>query len=263
MNEMNVMLKWGSIDQLPHVVNTLRHLNANHGTPLPRVTYRGKVKLHGTNAGVRRTDDGVRAQSRSQEITDGHMGFATWLDDNTAVFNDVDVGTSVYGEWCGPGVQRGVAVTQIDRKVFAVFAARRGDVIVTCPQALRDMLRPHPDVFVLDWHTESFVLDFANVDDDTVQHLNTQVADIEAEDPFVKAQFGISGVGEGLVLYPLAVEGTGSHDVDLDVGVRHVEQWHLLAFKAKGDKHRTVKSKRQCKSTLKLRPASNASSTLS
>src|SRR5262249_27947306 len=51
--------------------------------------------------------------------------------------------------------------------------------------------------------------------------LNTAVAEVEREDPWVKRTFGSSGLGEGLVLYPTPLRTE-------------------LMFKAKGEKHRTV-----------------------
>ena len=32
----------------------------------------------------------------------------------------------VYGEWCGPGVEKGMAISALPAKVFAVFGIQRG-----------------------------------------------------------------------------------------------------------------------------------------
>ena len=54
---------------------------------------------------------------------------------------------------------------------------------------------------------------------------------VEKIDPWVKDNFGIEGVGEGLVMYPEAN----------DVVIR--EGYTELMFKAKGEQHRVVKNK--------------------
>ena len=56
---MAAHIKWTSIGLFHHVLNTLRFLAAEGELSLPRVRYRAKVKLHGTNAGVQVRADGV------------------------------------------------------------------------------------------------------------------------------------------------------------------------------------------------------------
>ena len=82
-----------------------------------RVTYRAKVKLHGTNAGVQRTPEGLlECQSRERLITPGddHCGFARWVDSHRNEWlAGLSPGTVVFGEWGGPGVMGGVALSRI------------------------------------------------------------------------------------------------------------------------------------------------------
>lgn len=55
----------------------------------PVVTYRAKIKLHGTNAGIQITPEGeVAAQKRSQIINsqNDNAGFATWVAKNIKYF---------------------------------------------------------------------------------------------------------------------------------------------------------------------------------
>jgi len=205
---------WGSIELLHNVVRTLQYLE-EQGTPKPSVLYRAKIKLHGTNAAVQCHTTGVFPQSRSQVLTGSadNNGFAAW---------------------CGPGVQQGMAITGIDRKVFAVFAMTDSSgVLEVCPQELRKRLPKHPDLFVIPWHGDAVTINYADNMDEAVAVLNQMVEAVEEEDPWVKATFGVSGLGEGIVLYPQL------GDSPLDS-----ETFAQLGFKAKGLKHRTAKNKK-------------------
>ena len=57
-----------------------------------------------------------------------HAGFATWVAQNIKYFAYLkgDRNLTIFGEWCGSNIQKGVAVSQIGRKVLAVFAIQYG-----------------------------------------------------------------------------------------------------------------------------------------
>jgi hypothetical protein len=64
------------------------------------------------------------------------------------------------------------------------------------------------------------------------------VSEVETADPWVAEVFGLRGLGEGVVLYPVegvAFDAEGGTDRD-----RYVD----LMFKAKGEEHRVVRQKR-------------------
>lgn len=236
---MSAHVSWGSIELLHNVVRTLTQLHEDEGRKFPVVRYRAKIKLHGTNCAVQITDQGVYPQSRSTMLTpesDLH-GFAAWVRDHRAYFAALRPDLVVFGEWCGPGVQRGMAITAIPRRQFAVFAARDGDRFVGDPDELRALLSSTAapaDLHILPWDGEPFTVDFGDRGslDAAAAALSDRVAAVEAEDPWVKQTFGISGLGEGLVLYPLAVDGAPAPANPEAIGA--------LMFKAKGEKHRTV-----------------------
>ncbi|WP_198139203.1 RNA ligase family protein [Crocosphaera chwakensis] len=208
------------------------------------MTYHAKIKLHGTNAGVQITSDGkVAAQKRSQIITpkSDNAGFATWVDQNIEYFAALKNHNHVtlYGEWCGSSIQKGVALTQIDRKIWAIFAMQYGGVngeiakLEIRPEKIREFLPEHEDIFVLPFYGDPITLNFGDVEQlktasDTI---NQMVESVEEVDPWVKDTFGIEGVGEGLVMYPVA-----NHVVER-------ENYTELMFKAKGIKHQSVKQK--------------------
>ena len=231
-------IRWGSIELLHNVIRTLNYLLERDGTPLPTVQYRAKVKLHGRNAAVQITNDGVFPQSRSQLLTPENdlKGFAKWVLASEDCWESVEPVT-VFGEWCGPGVQKKVALRDIDRKVFAVFAIQYGrDVgarVVYDPEAIRAALPHHPDVFVLPWYGDVLTLPFGGDMEAVIAKLNEWVLDIEAEDPWVKETFGVSGRGEGLVFYPVG-----------DNVLTDPEDLERFMFKAKGAKHQTNKTRK-------------------
>lgn len=206
--------------------------------------YRGKIKLHGTCSGVQITRDSVTPMSRSQFLSPDegvdNAGFGRWVIDHFAHFADIDVPNDsklvVYGEWCGKGVQSGVAASQLSCKVWAVFGAKlvRGDSVefIDDPQRLSEIVSGIPDTYVLPWVENSeIVIDWSLPPDElerVIQPINDLVTSVEACDPWILENFGIRGVGEGVVYYPVG---------------NNVEDFKNLAFKAKGEKHKVVATK--------------------
>lgn len=245
------LAKWASIEQLHAVRVQLQTLHEATGEPLPRVTYRAKVKLDGTNAAIHALPEGFAAQSRTRLLTvdDDNYGFAAWVHAQAewSAGLHARLGRAVvYGEWCGRGIQKRTAISRVERTVLAVFAVQLGDPeresarLVVDPARLRALLPGHPDVFVLPWHGEAVELDFADTDRLRTQaeRIDAMVADVEATDPFVAEVFGVEGVGEGVVLYP--VEGVAfDHE-----GATDRDRYVPLMFKAKGERHRVNRQKR-------------------
>jgi hypothetical protein len=227
--------------------------------------YGAKVKLHGTNAGVIVEPDGiVTAMSRSALITvkNDNMGFAKWVDDRKELFAKLasnlegspNCSLVVFGEWCGPGVQQGVAINAIKERVFAVFAMNivssdeaivdvaHKQSIISSPGVLRDMLDEveldaSRGCYVLPWfngkgkNTASFTVEWHAMPEQlepVLAEINANVLEVETNDPWVKKTFGIDGVGEGLVFYPI------------DSRRLNYEAFKNLCFKAKGAKHQNV-----------------------
>ena len=237
---------------LHNVIRTLNYLHELDARPLPTITYKAKVKLHGTNCGIQiTTRGGVFAQSRTGMLTlpsGDYKGFAKWV----AAHKDYWKGLkcpedmTIFGEWCGPGVEKGMAISKAGGKVFAVFAVQynRGDkaFIVTDPLRIAALFPPGgpTNLHVLPWWKpepsgsysgDVLKLNFADEEGlkASAVEINEVIRSIEAEDPWVKATFGIKGMGEGLVFYPVG------DDIPVDP-----EGLALLMFKAKGEKHRTA-----------------------
>jgi tRNA-binding EMAP/Myf-like protein len=235
-------LKWTSIELLHNVRGNVVARAELEGEPPPTIGYRAKVKLHGTNSGVQiLPDGGVVAQGRNQVLSldEDNAGFAAWVAQTKAAFETLasaDRHLTLFGEWCGAGIQKGVAICGIGRKVFVIFAAQIGNhhaeaaTLVTEPNKLAELTPKHPDILVLPWHGEAIALDFG-APEAAVATLNAMVEAVESNDPWVQEIFGVAGTGEGLVLYP-QIESTQRDDVA------------ALLFKAKGDKHRVRKAKK-------------------
>jgi hypothetical protein len=102
----------------------------------PIIRFKGTVKLHGTNAGIgHTTEDGLWAQSRGNIITpeEDNFGFARYVNDNKNVFQELiehvryvnsniklNDAVFIFGEWAGGSIQKGVAISQIE-KAFFIF----------------------------------------------------------------------------------------------------------------------------------------------
>lgn len=230
---------WASIDNF----HTLRkfyvdreNLLANEGN----VTFNAKVKLHGTNAGVYVGSNGdVFAYSRSKIIEPGagdNCGFAAWVQKNKEFFATMkrECDFVIYGEWCGPGVQKGVAISQIPNRVFAVFAYRdlTNDVLLMEENLLKDIVRTKDDMIIIPDYVTNFKLNILTPAQESLNKIVQIVDEIEKCDPFVKNHWGIEGVGEGLVYYPMTKQENWT--------VQNYEQVTMLMFKAKGDKHQVL-----------------------
>ncbi|HEY0994173.1 MAG TPA: RNA ligase family protein [Kofleriaceae bacterium] len=229
---------WSSIELLHNVIRTLGHLN-ELGRPLPVVEYRAKVKLHGSNCAVQVTDHGVAAQSRTSLLTPeaDYKGFAAWVHRHQAYFETLTRDIVVFGEWCGPGVEKGMAISAAKTKLFAVFAVQIAGRIAYEPDEVRALVPQAgapAELHVLPWVGEPIRIDYSSRPalDAVAAALNERVDEVEREDPWARRVLGISGVGEGLVFYPLRVDGAPP-DAD-PVALAQ------LMFKAKGEKHRTA-----------------------
>jgi len=231
-------VKFPSIDSFRHVVKFVRNRCDHHGWPYPTFTFWGDVKLHGTNAGVRMTADGALvAQSRERDLAvgDDNAGFAAFVSRNEDAIRLLMTGLEadvIFGEWIGPGIQKGVAINQLPERQFVVFASRTKG---------QEHLRKYSGTFDVfsDGHcravkidAESVTVDF-NTPDTAVVQLEELTSQYENECPYGK-HFGISGVGEGLVWKPVNLGCWDDHWNDLDT-------LNKLMFKTKGSLHSNSK----------------------
>lgn len=202
----------------------------------PTLKFFGTVKLHGTNAGVSYSkEDGLWYQSRKNIITPDkdNAGFAFFAESRKGVFmkfmdylhKDGYI-TTIFGEWCGKGIQKGVAIAELDKR-FVVFAVKytgiedEGDHCYIQP----DFMSEDDNIYnIFDFKTYEIDIDF-NKPQLAQAEMVKLVDDVEKECPFAK-EFGVSGVGEGIVWSYFNEDGHREH-----------------IFKTKGEKHSSSKVK--------------------
>jgi hypothetical protein len=198
------MEKFTSIESFKHAISAVRNFCHKYNKPLPVLIYKGTVKLHGSNVGVRRTPSGkIQPQSRERiiDVTSDNYGFAFFIETNKeaveALFapfpQDADV--TLYGEWCGGNIQKAVALTEVP-KHWVLFAALVNGEYVDLPENIyNNDVKIYNIGQIPSYEVE---IDFTNPApaSDILSELTIKV---EEECPWAKQIFGISGVGEGLV----------------------------------------------------------------
>jgi len=256
---MKKMIKFPSIEQFRTVVTNInRHYNYvgldengdaiyDHTLPKPTLTFKGTVKLHGTNAAVcYNTDGGFWAQSRENIITveKDNAGFAFFAESNKDAFNklfqkiqkETNVSyehntVTIYGEWCGGNIQKGVGITNLPKSFF-IFGVKISPIVAdeeelkTNPAYWVDysyLKSPENKIYNIDdYQTYSMDIDF-NMPALVQNQLSELTIAVEEECPVAKA-FGFSGIGEGIV-WSTEVKGI------------------VHRFKVKGEKHSSSKVK--------------------
>lgn len=237
---MNKFKKFTSIEKFSDVWEKAQKYD------LGKKLLRSKIKLHGTNAGVRIADGVVTAQKRTSDVTIEHdnAGFAQWV---STVNWKRDQNVIIYGEWAGPGVQKSDAISLIEGNRFFVFGVLLLDLAtlpkdwenpvanyVIEPELIKEYLPEHQNIFVLPWFDSPMPLDSNRVQTarDIQYRVEAQIEAIGNEDPYVKAEFGISGSGEGLVIAP--------YD---ESGIVNIDVYNTYVFKVKSEAHAVKKTK--------------------
>jgi CxxC motif-containing protein len=201
----------------------------------PTLGFIGTVKLHGTNAAVVFTPDGVQFQSRERILTVEQDNAAFFfhmsqkLEELQVIRATIvalakldttkDHTIAVYGEWCGGNIQSNVAINGLP-KMFVIFAIKidgdwyQGEL-------------PHNNTVGI-YSIEQFPKYFYTIDFENPERAQNFLGEltqkVEASCPVGK-HFGQDGIGEGIVWR--CVEDPSS------------EFW----FKVKGEKHSASKVK--------------------
>jgi len=227
----NVKNKMPSIGQYRNAVRQVREHCKYHEKPLPTLTFHGTVKLHGTNASIQVRDDQIEYRSKNRVLVPGddHAGFAKHMSENEKsvmwLINDIrrqfdctdEDRITVYGEWCGEGIQKAVGISEL-AKMFMVFALRIND---EWKPIISLTAREEANIYLI----VDFPMFAVQIDLNNPHLVQNKMADltlkIEAECPVAK-HFGIAeGVGEGIVWKCVDDDWLSS------------DYW----FKVKGEKH--------------------------
>ena len=220
------LIKYPDIEQFRHTVKKIKNKTAFQGMdkndepifdysiPQPTLKATGTVKLHGTNASINYGYNEFWCQSRERiiTITNDNAGFAGFIERNKEVCldllsevvnkNKIDIHknyVSIYGEWCGKGIQKGVAINQLP-KMFVVFGCKVSPKDDT-PAYWVDckyIKSPENQIYnIYDFETFELEIDFNHP-----EIANNKLIEItkSVEDccPVGKA-FGVEGTGEGVV----------------------------------------------------------------
>jgi hypothetical protein len=253
MSKDNNFRKFPSIEQFKNVIHNVRQFAKKHDKPVPTLSFEGTVKLHGTNGGIgiNMATNEIWAQSRERTLSyfDDNAGFCKYMLENETLWRvflssvtDSDqvklAGTEfaerlksarvvIFGEWCGPGIQKGVAISEMERKAFFPFELKvyvpgdDGDdvLILTYDVMNYPELATIPDCYRIG----SFQVKLIDIDFNAPQESQNELVDltlaVEERCP-VAFEFQRFGVGEGIVW------------TNKETGLR---------FKVKGEKHSTSK----------------------
>jgi hypothetical protein len=246
--------KYPKIEQFRNIVTNINRLSTFVGLdenqepiydntkPKPVLTFKGTVKLHGTNAGICYNDqDGLWAQSRENiiTITKDNAGFVFFVnsrkDDLMDLINIVkdkngidtsELTISIYGEWAGSGIQKGVGISNIEKSffIFGAKISKQNDPDFTSYWVNIDNLGCKGDKIynIEDFPTYKIDIDF-NMPQLKQNELGEITQKVEEQCPVAK-QLGFEGVGEGVVW---STEYKGA----------------IHRFKVKGEKHSVSKVK--------------------
>lgn len=237
-------IKYPSIGQYRNTVKTVMQsaqyvrteddgmVIVNRNAELPTIRFTGTVKCHGTNAGVtyRKDQDKIYPQKRTGNcsVEKDNMGFAFFVKQREEWFTTIlkSLGgevCTIYGEFCGGNIQKGVAITGLP-KMFIIFGLKIDDQWYSVDQVTSGNLLLPEDVYLIDmFKTFKMDIDFNKAGEYTTQ-LSELTNEVEKACPVGK-QFGVSGTGEGIVW-------TGFY------------KNQRLQFKVKGDKHSSSKVKK-------------------
>lgn len=98
-------------------------------------------KIHGTNARFGLVDGQFRVGGRNTELDDKNtnFGFYQWAGDLEQRLRDAMQGSPeqdviIYGEWCGPKIQKGIVYAQ--EKQFWAFVVRMGKYLLPVLEGL-------------------------------------------------------------------------------------------------------------------------------
>ena len=254
---MKKMTKFTDIGQFRNVVKSIINKSQyvgmdendepiiDHTLDKPTVTFKGTVKLHGSNLGVsENTPNGLWVQSRSNIITpekdNAGSAFAvmnnkeTWENLIAVVVARENIDTtkntvSIFAEWCGGNIQKGVAISGLD-KMAVIFAVK---------------------VTPFDEELESFYINSDGLQDNdigiyNVDQFKTFSIDIDFERPDIAQNAMVALVDDVEKECPAGkFFGRTSEDNQVGEGIVWTAEYkgNRYMFKTKGEKHSSSKVK--------------------
>ena len=249
------LIKMPSIDQFRGVVANVNRTHTfvglddqgeaiyDHSIPKPTLKFTGTIKLHGTCASACFNEtDGIWAQSKDNIITPqkDNAGFAFFVESKKEAFKGIfekikekygidtkENTISIFGEWCGPSIQKGVSISQMPEKtmfIFGIKISNNFDAEVASYWANCNEFNDNDNrIFnIHDFKTYEIDIDF-NTPQLSQNKIIEYTIEVENQCP-VGMHFGIDGIGEGIVFSAMNPDGRSR-----------------LIFKSKGEKHSNSK----------------------
>lgn len=230
--------KFGKIPSLRNLIKEpfIKNLAPGHTSK----KFHGQVKLHGTHGAIAITEDdqiNVFSRNRQLSLQSDNNGFAAWVNSHKQYFLDnwwqQGVTVWLYGEWIGPGIQKGVAINKLEHKQFVLFGM------------YYDFGEDHPDnrhepaieipetwgansigMYSIKSAPINWILEIdLNKPNKSIEQIDKWVKKVEQECPWGDL-FDIKGTGEGIVF-------TNWDDPKFPI-----------RFKAKGEKHQATSEKK-------------------
>lgn len=239
------MKNFPSIEQFRNVIRNVHHKAhfdciGPDGKPvykrsaqMPTLNYRGTVKCHGSCSGIVRKPDGsieFQSKERVLSLEEDNLGFMAYMVEHIVTLNLLmdlickltgnsrTSEVSVFGEWCGGNIQKGVGLNGLPR-MFIMFAVKIDDEWVNM-----DVLNTAEAVTINIYNVIHFPKFELQIDFENPHEIQNKLVEltiqVEDECPVAK-DFGVSGVGEGIVWQCT------------DPGYNSSKFW----FKTKGEKH--------------------------
>lgn len=250
------MIKYPSIEQFKNVIkevtNNTRYMgkdengvNIYNNDMLPVLRFKGTTKLHGTCASVELNNLGdisFHSRERTLSLTSDNMGFYVFGTQREKLFRKIreiveeyfgrdDIDVCIFGEYAGKGIQKGVAVAELEKSMFifdikVISSDGEDHFWIDLDRIIFDdileELNKNNIYLINQYKTWEIDIDF-NHPEAVQNQLIRWVVEVEDECPVGKA-FGFSSVGEGVVF-----------KCDTNKG-RYI-------FKVKGEKHSNSKVK--------------------
>ena len=222
------MIRFPSIEQYRSAIRNVSVISRSRSQDaLPTIKYRGTVKLHGTNAGIvydcRTTEFSFQSRERElsldkdnsgfmlsmlaktkalQAIIDAYIERECWIHDEATGTDKITCPhpdkVVLFGEWCGEGIQRGVAISQLP-KMFVIFAVQfitdEDNRWLTLAPAFS---APDDRIYCIEQFPHyDLAIDFQRPD--VAQQKMVEITEAVERCCPVGKYFGVDGVGEGVV----------------------------------------------------------------
>jgi hypothetical protein len=207
------MYKFSSIGRFRNAFNCVHRFCNETGKSVPVYDYIGTVKLHGTNAGIRRTPSGKlvpQSRNRILDTTSDNYGFAEFVKQREnevhRIFDSIkgldnDTTITIFGEFCGGSIQSNVALSQLSPHfvLFNVkFDGEYNELWYPFPVELQANDVDIYNIFQIPHYEVS--VDFS-APDAAIHEINELTDAVEKQCPWGKFM-GVDGIGEGIVWVP-------------------------------------------------------------